>query len=127
MSCKVTLFKQRLDALDEAAVRALEKTAEAIHTKVVQAQVIPFRKGYLQNDSTFVDTHDSKNGHVDLVSSKPYARRLYYHPEYNCNKVDNPNAGGKWFDPWLPGGEHEDYAQKAFARLYKREAGDAVK
>ena len=99
-SCKVTLFEPRLRALDDAAIRALEKTAEAIHTEVVQEQVMPFRTGHLQNDSTFVDTSDSARGHVDIVSSTPYARRLYFHPEYNFNREENPNAGGRWFDPW---------------------------
>lgn len=127
MSAKVTIYKNRMVELNKAAIRALEMTAEAIHTEVVQAQVIPFRMGHLQNDSTFVDTTDSDKGHVDLVSSTPYARRLYFHPEYNFNRVENPDAGGLWFAPWLPGGAKEDFAQKAFARLYKQEAGDAIK
>ena len=34
---------------------ALEQTAEALHTEVVQAQVMPFDTGHLQNeDATFV-------------------------------------------------------------------------
>lgn len=28
----------------------------------------------------------------------PYARRLYYHPEYNFSTEHNPQAGGMWFE-----------------------------
>ncbi|CAM3214062.1 minor capsid protein [Streptococcus pluranimalium] len=28
----------------------------------------------------------------------PYARRLYYNPQYNFSKDKNPNAQGKWFE-----------------------------
>lgn len=28
----------------------------------------------------------------------PYARRLYYHPEYNFSHEKNPQAGAYWFD-----------------------------
>lgn len=120
---KIKLNHAALRKLDQAAIRALEQTAEAIHTEIVQAQVIPFRTGHLQNDSTFVDCSRSAQGQVDIVSSTPYARRLYYHPEYDFYKDENPNAGGKWFEPWAEGGEHEAFAQKAFAELYRREAG----
>jgi hypothetical protein len=122
-NCKVTIMTEKLEELDAAAIRALEKTAEMIHTEVEQAQVMPFRKGHLQDESTFVDTSASAQGHVDLVSSTPYARRLYYHPEYSFNREENPNAGAAWFAPWAEGGEHEDLAAVTFAALFKREAG----
>ena len=120
---KVTIFHDKLKALDQAAIRALEKTGEEIHTEVVQAQVIPRDTGHLQNDATFADTSRSAEGHVDLVSSTPYARRLYYHPEYNFSHKANPNAGAGWFDQWADGGAHADFAATAFAALFKREAG----
>lgn len=120
---KVTIFAERLKELDEAAKRVLEMTAEAVHTEVVQAQVMPFETGHLQNDSTFVDGSEVSAGHVDLVSSTPYARRLYYHPEYHFSKENNPNAGAGWFDDWAEGGANESFAGETFAALFKREAG----
>lgn len=120
---KVTIFAEKLERLDAAAQRALEKTAEVIHGEIIQAQVMPFQTGHLQNESTFVDTSMSSEGHVDIVSSTPYARRLYYHPEYNFSKEENPNAGAEWFAPWAEGGEHEDMAAVTFAALFAREAG----
>ena len=112
-----------LRRLTTASVRALEQTAEAIHTDLQQAQTMPFRSGNLQNESTFVDTSRSAGGHVSLVSSTPYARRLYFHPEYQFYRGENPNAGGAWYEPYLPGGSKAGFAARAFGQLYRREAG----
>lgn len=120
---KVTIYTEKLEALDAASQKALELTAEEVHTEVVQAQVIPRQSGHLQNDGTFVDTTESSLGHVDLVSSTPYARRLYYHPEYNFSKEANPNAKAGWFNDWAEGGANESFAGETFAALFKREAG----
>ncbi len=110
----------RIRQLERAQVRALEQTAEALHTEVVQAQVMPFDSGNLQNDSTFVDYTDIQSGRAVLASSTPYARRLYFHPEYHFDKGENPQAKGKWYEDWLPGGKHQNFCQKAFAERYRR-------
>lgn len=122
MGFTVKLNKGKLRQLSRAAVMALEETAEALHTEVVQAQVMPFDVGTMQNESTFVDTAESASGTVSLVTSTPYARRLYYHPEYNFRTVNNPHAGGKWLEPWIDG-DKKDFCVKAFQELYRREAG----
>lgn len=123
VSCKIKLYKPVVAKLTGAVSTALVKTAEAVHTDVVQSQKMPFRQGILQNDSTFVDDSDAKTGEVRLISATPYARRLYYHPEYHFDKTENPNAGGRWLDQYLPGGTKQEIAQKAFNRFYKKEAG----
>jgi len=148
---------RKIRKLTKASITALEQTAEALHTEVVQAQVMPFDDpqvierrvygkrgqfakngreykgklvretvhggGTLQNESTFVDYRKSNSGVASIVSSTPYARRLYYHPEYHFDKGENPDAKGKWYEDWMPGGKHEDFCQKAFTELYKRLAG----
>lgn len=119
----VTINRMRIQELQRAQIVAAELTGEAIHTDLVQSQVMPFDEGTLQNDSTFVDCSESNRGHVSIVSSTPYARRLYYHPEYDFSKDENPNAGGRWLDQYLPGGDKEDFAVKAYRRFYRREAG----
>lgn len=123
VNSRVTMNMPRIRQLTQAAVTALELTGEALHTEVIQAQVFPFDGGNLQNVSTFVDYSNSRKGKVRLVSSTPYARRLYYHPEYNFQTDENPYAGGKWYEPWLPGGISDDFCRKAFARLYRRFGG----
>lgn len=120
---RITMNLPRIRQLTQAAVTALEMTGEALHTEVVQAQVMPFDTGHLEEDSTFVDYSDSKRGKVTLVSSTPYARRLYYHPEYHFQTHENPHAGGEWYEPWLPGGINEDFCKRAYKRFYKRVGG----
>nr|DAE72632.1 MAG TPA: Minor capsid protein [Caudoviricetes sp.] len=119
----VKLNMPRIKQLTQAAVTVLEQTGEALHTEVVQAQVFPFDTGNLQNESTFVDYSQSKDGKVTLVSNTPYARRLYYHPEYNFQTKENPNARGMWYEDWMPGGKKAGFAPKAFKQLYKRVGG----
>lgn len=119
----VTMDFARIRRLTQAQVTALEQTAEALHTDVVQAQVFPRDTGALQNESTFVDDTDSRSGRVVIVSSTPYARRLYFHPEYHFQTAENPNARGKWYEDWLPGGSKEDFCKKVFMQLYRRLTG----
>lgn len=113
----------RIQALTQAQVTALEQTAEYLHTEVVQAQVMPFDKGALQNESTFADYSDSKAGKVSLVSTQPYARRLYFHPEYEFQTKENPHAGGEWYKDWLPGGKKASDCKQEYKQLYKRITG----
>lgn len=118
----IVLFPHKIKQLTTAQVKALEMTAEALHTDVVQAQVMPRDTGHLQNDSTFVDYSQSKSGTVTLVSQTPYARRLYFHPEYNFRTDKNPNARGKWLEDWISGSK-KDFCKNAFAEFYRRETG----
>ena len=67
----VKLNMARINELTQAAVTALEKTGEALHTEVVQAQVMPFETGHLQEDATFVHYSESSQGKVSLVTSTP--------------------------------------------------------
>ena len=122
VSSQVKIFNWRVKQLTDAQIKALEMTAEALHTEVVQAQVIPRDTGHLQNESTFVDYSQSKNGLVSLVHQTPYARRLYFHPEYNFSKVENPNAQGKWLEPWISGDE-KDWCWETFKKFYKQFGG----
>jgi hypothetical protein len=117
-----TLYMRKINQLCTAQVTALEQTAEALHTEVVQAQVMPRDSGHLQNDSTFVDCSRSKSGKVSLVSQTPYARRLYFHPEYNFRTTENPNAQGKWLEDWI-NGDKKDFCKDTFSALYKQLGG----
>lgn len=122
----ITLNHRAIKQLDRAAIVALGKTAEALHTEVVQAQVVPRDTGWLQNTSFHVDLSEVSSGTARLVHSTPYARRLYFHPEYHFHKDKNPNAQGRWFTAWLPGGSQQDFAVRAFAAFYKKEGGNVI-
>ncbi len=119
----VKMNMPRIRQLSQAAVTALEMTAEALHTEVIQSEIMPFETGNLQDESTFVDYSDSSKGRVQLISSTPYARRLYFHPEYNFRTDENAFASGQWYEPWLTGGISADFAPKAFKKFYKKAGG----
>jgi hypothetical protein len=108
--------------LDAGQQRALIKTADAIKTDLQKAQIMPFDTGALQNRSTFVDASRAAHAKVSIGSDTPYARRLYFHPEYNFSERENPHAGAEWFDDYIDGAKKE-YAQKLFAKFMKREVG----
>lgn len=105
--------------LDKNIQQALEKTAEELHGAVTTAQVMPFDEGALQNEDTFVDYSQSSRGIVSLITTSPQARRLYFHPEYDFQTINNPNAKGEWLEDWMKGGKQEDYVQKVFSQFLK--------
>lgn len=134
VSSKIKLNIPVVKQLDKAKQQALEQTGDALLTQVKNTQVMPFDTGNLQNENTFEDCAQSWSGTVKIVSSTPYARRLYFHPEYNFHREvwtdsegkkhgANKSAGGKWFSPWLEGGTRQNFCSRAFVRLYRKEAG----
>lgn len=123
VTSRVRINTQRIRRLTNASVKALEKTTEALHTEIVQAQVVPYRGGALQGESFFPDYSQVALGRTSLVHSTPYARRMYFHPEYNFSHDENPYAKGKWFEDWMPGGEKDRFARDTFKRFYRLEGG----
>lgn len=122
VSSTVKLNKSALKKLTDAQITSLVQTADAVLTDVRDEQLMPFETGNLQNDSTFIDDSQKDRGKASIVSTTPYARRLYFHPEYNFRKNNNANAGGKWFEPYISGSKKK-FAENAFAKLYKRNGG----
>ena len=117
VTSRIELNMSVLNMLDNAQRQAFEQTADATLTELRDRQVMPFDTGNLQNDSTFIDT--SQSDKVSIVSSTPYARRLYFHPEYNFKRGNNANAGGKWFESFL----NDDFIASAYAKLLKQIGG----
>lgn len=97
---------------------ALVETADALKSDLQKSQTMPFDTGELQNRSTFMDDSKKKSGRVTIVSDTPYARRLYFHPEYNFQKTKNKNAGGMWFETYI-NGQKKNWASKKFAKIMK--------
>lgn len=141
VSSAIKLNMPKIKQLTQAQVTALEQTAEALHTEVVQAQVIPRDTGAMQGERTFIKAGESitatyadgstatnsitksNNGKVSIITASPQVRRLYFHPEYHFQKGENPNARGKWYADWVPGGSQADFAVKAFKNIYRRLTG----
>ena len=118
MKVKAKVNPNHLKYMQKICAEALVETADALKSDLQQSHTMPFEIGSLQNRSTFVDQSKKNSGKVSVVSDTPYARRLYYHPEYNFRKDKNANAGGMWFQPYIDG-KKKDFASKAFARILK--------
>lgn len=116
MSVKVTLNKSALAVLEDGRKAALENTLEAMEGEVVSMQVVPKDTGALE-ESMF---HYMREGGTEgvLVFDTPYARRLYFHPEYNFRRDMNPNARGLWLDSFIFG-EKKEWLVNAFAQFWK--------
>lgn len=114
---KLKLNNSKIQQIERAQKIALYETMDALKTDVIQSQVMPFDVGTMQNESTFIAT--SKNGKVaSLITRTPYARRLYYHPEYNFQKTNNPNAQGQWLEDYISGSKKE-FCQEQFAKFFE--------
>ena len=122
VSSTIKLNEAKLKELTRQQYISLAQTADALVTDLRDSQTMPFDTGNLQNDSTFLDDSQKEQGKVSIVSSTPYARRLYYHPEYNFKTTNNRNAGGKWFEPYISG-NRTDFLKDTFAKLFKRNGG----
>lgn len=122
VSSTIKLNEAKLEELTRQQYISLAQTADALLTDLRDEQMMPFNTGNLQNDSTFIDDSQKMQGRVSIVSTTPYARRLYFHPEYNFKRNNNARAGGKWFEPYISGSK-SDFAVKAFKQLFKRNGG----
>lgn len=118
MNVKVKLNTRNISYVKDIAKESLVETADALKGDVQRSHTMPFRFGNLQNRSTFVNDSKKKSGKVSVVSDTPYARRLYFHPEYKFRKDKNANAGAEWFEPYLTGNK-KHFARNAFARIMK--------
>lgn len=125
VTAKVTLNQSAIKQLEAAQMAALEMTGEAIKTDIVASQVVPKQTGELER-SGFVDTSELKKMKVRLVYDTPYARRIYWHPEYNFRKDKNMNAQGKWMESYQSG-EKAEFVRNAFANFLKMRSKGLIK
>ena len=127
---KISFAKEILAELEPVALKALAMTADVLMDEVREEQIIPRDRGTLQDVKFFVNDSTLKRGFVSLVFEGPYARRLYYHPEFNFTReswVDsngvqhggNVNAQAYWMTPWLPGGKYEKRPAEIFDGILK--------
>lgn len=118
MKVKTTMNHGKLKKLSASQIQALIMTADAVKTEVMTAAVVPKQTGELER-SGHVDDSLARKGRVKLVYDTPYARRLYWHPEYDFRQDKNANARGRWLDAWINGSK-KTFASKTFRELYRR-------
>lgn len=79
---------------------------------------VPFDEaGKYENPGRLIESCHIENG-TDIVWNTPYARKLYYHPEYNFQGKGNSEAmgtgrGAYWADRYMQNGGQEQLEQGA--------------
>lgn len=116
---KITWNTKNINMINEQAKVALLDTAEAIKTDLIQSQTMPFDKGKMQNDSTFVDDKRVIKGIARIVVDTVYARKVYFDPEIHIKQEKNPNAKQYYFDDYITGSK-KDLSIKYFKQMLKR-------
>lgn len=120
---KVELNAANIEKLQKASLSALAKTMDALKTEVSNMQVVPHAEGTLQ-DSVAVGVTEERHGFISW--STPYARRLYFHPEYNFRTDRNPNAQGMWMDIFIYG-PMKDWLAQTYGAFLKADSGGVIK
>lgn len=118
---RVKIDLAKLSGIEQAITFSAIETMRQIQADLVNSQTIPFDTGTLQR-THFIEYWKEGNKTVRVLSTSrdvPYARRLYYHPEYNFQKVNNANAGGLWFRPYEEGGAKENMMQDIYMKIMK--------
>ena len=78
---------------------------------------VPFDlAGKYDNPGRLIDSCHIEDG-TDVVWSTPYARRLYYHPEYNFQGA--PMRGAYWADRYMQNGGREEIEKGVRAEIRK--------
>lgn len=108
--------------IEEAAKKALLDTLEAMETEISNMQVVPKEIGNLE-ESIVVGVEEGK-GYISYPG--PYARRLYFNPQYDFRTDKNPNAQGRWLDPFMHG-DKKYWLTKTFGEKLKENSGGVIK
>ena len=108
MRIKVEMDKKAIRELMIHQQDALIQTASELRRRIINDAVMPFDIGTMQNESTFVREFDAPKGIVTIVTDTKYAMRLYMHPEYNFQKVNNANAKGEWWEDYIRGSKRKE-------------------
>ncbi|MCC2341863.1 minor capsid protein [Bacillus tropicus] len=82
--------------IESNVMRATEKAQFALDEQVLKDSnfYIPKDTGELERSGI----RFSRPGEGHIEWNTPYARRLFYNPQYNFSKQPNQNAQGLWFE-----------------------------
>lgn len=119
---KIKFNPQEIKKIKDAAVKALPLTMEAMKSEINNMQVVPKETGNLEESA--VTGAEGNKGFISY--NTPYARRLYYNPQYNFRTDKNPNAQGRWMDSFVYGPK-KDWLTKAYGTFLKQHSGGVIK
>lgn len=121
----VKIDSLKISQLEEAHKQALEMTADSVLSDIKTSAVVPKESGELER-SGFVDTAGISWGYTRIIFDTPYARRLYWHPEYNFRKDKNVNAQGKWMESYLIG-DNKKFIKDSYSNFFRMKSKGLIK
>lgn len=97
----VNLNQFAISNLNSKLADIVEMTGEYTKTEIINSGKVPRDTGALVNSANVVA--DKVNNKVTISFSTPYARRLYFHPEYNFQGTGE----GLWMDDYVNGTKNQ--------------------
>lgn len=114
INVSVKLDPGKLRDIQEAIEPSIQQAVAVVKSDIVSGQVVPKETGELERSVFMKKKSRSK---YRIIYDTPYARRLYWHPEFNFRKDKNQNARGLWLQEYIDG-DKKDLFKTAFkARL----------
>ena len=120
---KITLYPNKIRKLQEIAQKAFELTVEAVLSDIRISQTVPKNTGELER-SGFTEI-DVKKMVARIVFDTPYARRLYWHPEYDFRQDKNQYAGGLWMQTYIDG-DKRHFVKETYGKFLKQLGGGLI-
>jgi hypothetical protein len=114
---KVKVNQAVLNKMLSAPGKALVQTAMACETDLLGSNTLPMGDTEMLEQSTHVGAVNES--HVFIATDVPYARRLYFHPEFHFRKDKHGSAGGRWFDTYIISPKKK-FAENALIKLLRR-------
>ena len=105
------------------AIKQLESAKKkAVLADIKTSGVVPKDTGALE-DSGYTLIEDMV---AYIIFDTPYARRLYWHPEFNFRTDKNVNAQGLWMQAYIDG-EKNSFVKDTYGKFLKQFGGGLIK
>lgn len=118
----ITLNEQAIQTTEQAISKSILQAADVIRGNIVQAKVIPFDYGTLQNSTHIYQTSPQD---AFIEQNTPYARRMYYGDDFNFQTTNNNNAQSRWYKDY-EGEQGQEKVANILIELIKRNSGGVV-
>lgn len=123
---QVEINEKMIADVEEAVYKSALATMRQILTDLISSQTIPFDTGTLQ-ESHFVDSFHTRVGeavgavaYIATGADVPYARYIYYHPEFHFQTVNNPNAQALWYETYV-NGEKAGMIEELYSQILQQQ------
>lgn len=122
MSVRVSikLNQSKINKLVEANKQAFKLTVEDVLKDIKDSQVVPKDTGNLESTGSIEFVSEAV---ASIVFDTPYAKRLYWHPEYNFKTDKNSSAQGRWMDMYISGTKRDFVKERYFVYLKELSKG----